>query len=59
MTDAYNAAVDLLDRRIDEGDGERIAIIDDRGTTTYAQLADRGRNPTAAGHDPAGIHLAE
>ncbi|HSQ62872.1 MAG TPA: AMP-binding protein, partial [Polyangiaceae bacterium] len=37
----YNAAVDLLDRHVEEGRGARIAYIDDRGTTTYAELAER------------------
>ncbi len=43
----YNAAVDLLDRRVAEGDGERPAIIDDRETVSYAQLADRAARVTA------------
>jgi benzoate-CoA ligase family protein len=35
----YNAAVDLLDRHVIEGRGDRIAVIDDGGPTTYAELA--------------------
>lgn len=38
---AYNAAVDLLDRNVAEGRGERIAYIEDSGRTTYAQLLAR------------------
>jgi acyl-coenzyme A synthetase/AMP-(fatty) acid ligase len=37
----YNAAVDLVDRRVLEGDADRAAIIDDFGTTSYGALAER------------------
>jgi len=37
----YNAALDLLDRNLAEGNGGRIAVIDDRGPTTYAELTQR------------------
>jgi benzoate-CoA ligase len=37
----YNAAVDLLDRHVAEGRGDRIAVIDDDGRHTYRWLADR------------------
>jgi benzoate-CoA ligase len=37
----YNAALDLLDRNLDEGRGERVAVIDDRGRTTSAALTER------------------
>lgn len=37
----YNAAVDFLDRHVVEGRGERVAVRDDRGATTYAALAAR------------------
>ena len=37
----YNAAVDLLDRHLAEGRGDRIAVIDDRGPSTYRSLAAR------------------
>ena len=37
----YNAALDLLDRNLAEGRGDRIAVIDDRGQTTYAALTER------------------
>ncbi len=38
---AYNAAHDLLDRHVIEGRGDRVAVIDDDGSWTYAQLAER------------------
>jgi len=37
----YNAAVDLLERNLKEGRGAKPAFIDDAGTCTYAQLAER------------------
>lgn len=37
----YNAAVDLLDRNVHEGRGGNVAVIDDRGRTTYAELVAR------------------
>src|SRR5512145_2997489 len=37
----YNAAVDLVERNLDAGRGGKTAYIDDSGTTTYAQLAER------------------
>jgi len=37
----YNAALDLLDRNLIEGRGERIAVIDDRGRYSYAALTER------------------
>ena len=40
MSEAYNAAVDLIDRNL-AGRGAKTAYIDDAGTTTYAQLAER------------------
>jgi benzoate-CoA ligase len=36
----YNAAADLIERNLASGP-DRIAFVDDLGTTTYAQLADR------------------
>ncbi|MHB8419077.1 MAG: benzoate-CoA ligase family protein [Myxococcales bacterium] len=49
----YNAAVDLLDRRLHEGRGGRLAVVDDRASYSYAQLAERadaaGRALLAAG----------
>lgn len=37
----YNAAVDLVDRHVDEGRGARLAYLDDRTRLTYAELAER------------------
>jgi benzoate-CoA ligase len=37
----YNAAVDLVERNLAAGRGGKTAYIDDTGTTTYAQLAER------------------
>ena len=39
--EGYNAAVDFIDRHLQEGRGEKIAIIDDAGSYTYAELARR------------------
>jgi benzoate-CoA ligase family protein len=38
---AYNAAVDFVDRHLDEGRGHKVAFIDDAGTLTYAGLAEQ------------------
>src|SRR5688500_2298902 len=37
----YNAAVDLIGRNLAAGRGGKTAYIDDNGTCTYAQLAER------------------
>jgi benzoate-CoA ligase len=37
----YNAAVDLVERNLGAGRGERIAFIDDAGRYTYRELAER------------------
>ena len=37
----YNAAADLVHRHVAEGHGDRLAVIDDDGRTTYAELAAR------------------
>jgi len=37
----YNATVDFIDRHLSENNGERIAVIDDNGQYTYAELAER------------------
>jgi benzoate-CoA ligase family protein len=37
----YNAAVDLLDRHVAQGRGDRVAYTDDRTTVTYAELTAR------------------
>ena len=39
----FNACEYLLDRRLDLGDGERTAILDDNGELSYAQLHERVR----------------
>lgn len=38
---AYNAAVDLLDRHVVEGRGDRVAVIDDRASYSYRALSER------------------
>jgi len=38
---AYNAAVDLVDRHLDEGRGDKVAFVDDTGSLTYAGLAEQ------------------
>ncbi|MBL8836481.1 MAG: AMP-binding protein, partial [Alphaproteobacteria bacterium] len=40
-TRGYNAAVDLIERNLDAGRGEKIAIRDDAGTHSYRALAER------------------
>jgi benzoate-CoA ligase len=37
---SYNAAVDFIDRHVEQGRGERVAFIEDGRSTTYAALAD-------------------
>jgi benzoate-CoA ligase len=37
----YNAAADLIGRNLEGARGSRIAVIDDNGTYTYQELADR------------------
>ena len=37
----YNAAVDLVERNLAAGRGGKVAYIDDSGTTSFAQLAER------------------
>ncbi len=37
----YNAADDLIGRNLAAGRGDKVAVIDDRGATTYRQLAER------------------
>ena len=40
-SELYNAAVDLVERNLVPGRAERVAIIDDAGSYTYAELGDR------------------
>ncbi len=37
----YNATVDFIDRHLGEGRGGKVAVIDDRGEYTYAELAEK------------------
>ena len=37
----YNAAVDFVDRHVDQGRGGKVAFVDDRTSLTYAQLKER------------------
>ena len=37
----YNAAVDFIDRNLDQGRGDKIAIHDDQGSHTYEDVAER------------------
>ncbi|MCU1662764.1 MAG: benzoate-CoA ligase family [Pseudonocardia sp.] len=41
MTDLFNAAEYLTERRVAAGDGDRVAIIHPGGVTTYAELSDQ------------------
>ena len=38
---AYNAAVDFIDRNLEAGRADKIAVIDDRGSYSYGALAER------------------
>ena len=40
MSDLFNAAVYFTDRRVDAGDGDRVAVRCEGTTTTYAELRD-------------------
>jgi len=40
MPETFNAATYLLDRRLEAGDGDRMAVTGARGTLTYAELHD-------------------
>ncbi|HTP85105.1 MAG TPA: benzoate-CoA ligase family protein [Alphaproteobacteria bacterium] len=50
----YNAAADLIDPNLAAGRGKRIAVIDDRGSYTYAALA---RHVNRCGNALAGLGL--
>ena len=61
MTDVpreYNAAVDLVGRNLAAGRGGKIAYIDDAGSCTYAQLAERVDRAANALHS-LNIHSEE
>jgi benzoate-CoA ligase family protein len=51
----YNAAADLIDPNLAAGRGKRVAVIDDRGSYTYAALA---RHVNRCGNALAGLGLA-
>jgi benzoate-CoA ligase family protein len=44
----YNAAYDLLQRHVDDGRGDRIAVIDDDGRHSYRAVADRALRAAGA-----------
>jgi benzoate-CoA ligase len=44
----YNAAHDLLQRHVDEGRGDRIAVIDDDGRHSYRAVAERALRAASA-----------
>ncbi|MWA03263.1 benzoate-CoA ligase family protein [Actinomadura sp. LD22] len=54
MNEPFNASAYLLDRHIDKGDGDRLALTGSAGDLTYAQLLDRVRR-TATGLRGAGL----
>ncbi|MFL6053949.1 MAG: benzoate-CoA ligase family protein, partial [Actinoallomurus sp.] len=54
MSDPFNACVHLLDRHIEKGDGDRLALAGAAGDLTYTQLHDRVRR-TAAGLRAIGL----
>lgn len=58
MTEPFNAAAHLTERRVAEGDGERVAFIHPRGTLTYSQLTDEVRR-VAAGLGTIGVRPEE
>ena len=37
----YNAAVDFIDRNVEQGKGDKVALIDDAGRYTYAEVQER------------------
>jgi benzoate-CoA ligase family protein len=58
MTEPFNAAVYLTERRVAEGDAERVALCHPRGTHTYGQLADEVRR-VAGGLAAIGVRPEE
>ena len=54
MSEVFNAGTYLLDRHLDHGDGDRLALTGARGAATYAQLHDRVVR-TAAGLRDLGL----
>ncbi|WP_248962833.1 benzoate-CoA ligase family protein [Sphaerisporangium perillae] len=58
MTEPFNASAYLLDRHLERGDGDRLALTGAHGELTYAQLHDRVLR-TAAGLRQAGLRPEE
>src|SRR5918998_5161795 len=58
MTELFNAAAYLTERRVDAGDGKRIALRHPRGTHTYAELTAEVRR-VAAGLVGIGVRPEE
>ena len=58
MTEPFNAAAYLSDRRVDAGDADRAALRHPRGTTTYGELAQEVRR-VAAGLVALGVRPEE
>src|SRR5437868_6617304 len=54
MSESFNASVYLLDRQVEQGGGDRLALTGPEGDHTYAQLRDRVAR-TAAGLRAAGL----
>ena len=52
----FNVAVTFIDRHIEEGRGDKIAIRDNHGDTSYAQLAE---NVNRAGNALAALGIAQ
>ena len=44
----YNAAYDLVQRHVDQGRGDRVAVIDDDGRHSYAAVAERALRAATA-----------
>jgi benzoate-CoA ligase len=58
MTELFNAAAYLTERRVDAGDGDRVALRHPRGTHTYAELTAEVRR-VAAGLVGIGVRPEE
>jgi benzoate-CoA ligase len=58
MTEPFNAAAYLTERRVTAGDGDRIAVRHPRGTLTYAELTAEVRH-VAAGLNALGVRPEE
>jgi benzoate-CoA ligase family protein len=58
MAELFNAAEYLTDRRVDAGDGARVAVRHPRGTLTYTELVDEVRT-VAAGLAGIGVRPEE